>query len=182
MPGDPNVAKRISDTERERIIAEFATGKSCNQIAKEFGRSNNTISRIARDAGHKFAQVNAERAREINRGYTAERRAKIRLSTVQVIEDRLGEFNAPTLVYNFGGKDNDYNEHTLDKPDARTMRDLAQTIATLWRVVESIDKAEQGESDTSALDRIFNELDRVAADEHDSPRPVQPEAGGGDQP
>lgn len=175
------MAKPVSPEERERILAACAEGLSCNEIAKRFGRSNNTISRIARAAGHRFAQVNALRARQINQGYTAERRANIRLSTVQVIEDRLQDFNAPTLVYNFGGKDNDYNEHTLDKPDARTMRDLAQTIATLWRVVESIDKAEQGESDTSALDRIFNELDRVA-DEHDSPRPVQPEAGGGDQP
>lgn len=180
MSGVLNVAKPVSPEERERIIAEFATGKSCNEIARQFNRSTNTISRIARSVDHQFAQVNAARAREVNKGYTAERRANVRLKTVELVEQTLQEFNEPTLVFNFGGKDNDYNEHTLDKPDARTKRDLAQTAATLWRIVKDIDAAEQTESLVSGLDSLFAELDLIA-DEH-SERPVQPKAGRRNQP
>lgn len=175
------MAKPVSPEERERIIAEFATGKSCREIADEFGRSADTISRIARSVGHEFGRTNLANARLANLAYGAERRANIRATTVESVERLLREMFAPTTIHNFGGKDNTYNSRDIDQPTFRDKQSIGQTIATLWRVVESIDKAEQGESDTSALDRIFNELDRVA-DEHDSPRPVQPETGGGDQP
>lgn len=167
------MAKPISPQERDRIIAEFATGKPCKQIAREFQRSPDTISRIARTVGHQFGRTNLENARAANLAYGAERRANIRLKTVEIIEDRLRDFNRPTLVYSFGGKGNIYNERTLEKPDARTMRDLAQTVSTLWRVVKDIDAAETTQHDDSALDRIFEEISRIAHDDN----PLEPETG-----
>lgn len=172
---------RVTDQEREAITAALKTGKSCREIASEFNRSADTISRIARDNGHLFGRTNVSNARAANLAYGAERRAQVRLRTVEVIEQTIGRFNEPTLVFSFGGKNNDYNEHLLDRPDARTMRDLGQTIATLWRVVREIDAAEAQAHDTAGLDMIFQQLEQVA-DENDSRPTVQPEASAGDQP
>lgn len=134
---------RIPEEEAERIRAAMREGKSCNAIAKEFGRSTHTVSRIARECGHKFAQMNTERAREIRKGYTAEWRAKAMrkwMKAHDMVHERL---YAPTLVYNFGGRDNDYNEHELDKPDAKTIRDLMQAGHVAMRTIDAIHKADQ---------------------------------------
>lgn len=177
MHGVPNVATKVTPDERARIVEALEAGTTCHRIAKDFGRSSNTISRIAKDIGHTFAHVNALRAQEAqaaHRVYGAERRANVRLSTVEAVEETLRDFTAPTLVYSFGGKHNEYNEHILDRPDARTKRDLAQTIATLWRVVQAIDAAEETHNDITGIDKVFEIADRMG-DEYD--QFIQPETG-----
>lgn len=156
------MAKPVSPEERERIIAAFATGKSCNQIAKEFGRSSNTISRIARSVGHQFAQVNVARAREINRRYGAEWRAMMRERLAAEAERLLADLRRPTLVYSFGGKDNRYSEHTIPEPDARMKRDLMQAANIAVRTILEFDKTDATIHDTGVLDQWFAAIDRNA--------------------
>lgn len=134
---------RIPDEERERIIAALDTGKSANQIAKEFGRSNSTISRIAREVGHVFAQSNAVHAREIRAVYNSERRAGLIGKSIESAERIFGQMFAETLAYNFGGKDNTYEEHIIPEPDARAKRDLSAAISTLIKTAAELEKLEQ---------------------------------------
>lgn len=141
------MAKPVSQEERERIIAAFATGKSCRQIAREFGRSTGTISAIAAETGHEFGRSNVLRAVEINRRYGAEWRANAKQRMAEAFDDFMDDLKRPTLVYAFGGKDNVYNEHTLEKPDAKTKRDIINSAAVAYRTIEAMDKADQGGAD-----------------------------------
>jgi transposase-like protein len=140
------VPARVPDDEREQIIAEFATGKSCRQIAKQFGRATQTISNIARDAGHSFGQTNAEHARAVKAVYDSERRARIIANELEAIERLQAQRFAETLVYNFGGRENTYNEHMIAEPDFRSKRDLTAAISTAVKTVMELDRAEQANS------------------------------------
>lgn len=59
---------RVTDEERARIIAASESGKSCNQLAKEFKRATTTISNIAKSVGHEFGQTKTKKAREVLAG------------------------------------------------------------------------------------------------------------------
>lgn len=167
------MAKRITPEEREQIIALFPSGLSCRQIAEQTGRSIQSVSNIAREEGHVFGRLNVANARIANLAYGAERRANVRMKTVESVEKLLGQMFAPATIHNFGGKNNTYNSRDIDEPVFRDKQSIAQSIATLWRVVEAIDKAEETQNDTTGLDRVFEIADRMG-DEYEL---VQPEAG-----
>lgn len=145
------MAKPVSSEERERIIAAFATGKSCRQIAREFGRSTGTISAIAADVGHEFGRSNVARAVEINRRYGAEWRAQARQKLADAFDELMADLKKPLLVYSFGGRDNTYNEHQLKKPDPTAKKHLIQAASTAMRTITEMDKAEQGGTDDPLL-------------------------------
>lgn len=71
------MARPIPEEERERIIAEFATGKSCNQIAREFGRSPGLVSRLAREVGHDFERSQTKKATRARVTYDRARRVAL---------------------------------------------------------------------------------------------------------
>ena len=179
MCGVLRVPARIPDDEREQIIAAFATGKSCKQIARDFERSPDTISRIARAAGHKFGRMNLDNARAARKAYGAEWRANAREKLSEEITQTLAEMRSEYLVYAFGGKDNVYNEQTIPKPDARAQRDMAATITSLWRVVREMDEYESKQADLAQLEVIFRHVDRMA-DDYEST--VEPETSVEHQP
>lgn len=157
------MAKRIPDDERERIIAAFSSGKSCNQLAKEFGRSPQTISNIARSVGHQFGYLNAIHAHEARKAYGAEWRANARQKLADAFDDLLADLKRPALVYSFGGRDNTYNEHELEKPDAKIKRDLIAAASTTMRTINEMDKAEQGGADDPLMQWIEGLKEKRAA-------------------
>ena len=146
MYGAVRVPARIPDDEREQIIAAFATGKSCNAIAKEFGRSPSSISSIARDVGHKFGYLNAIHAQEAKAVYDSERRARIIANELEAIENYQEQRFQPAYVYAFGGKNNEFNDATIPQPDTKSQRDLTASIATAMKTITELDRAEQASS------------------------------------
>lgn len=137
------MAKPVTTKEREQIVAEFSTGKSCNAIAKQFGRSPSTISRIARDAGHQFAYSNALHAQEAKAVYDSERRSKIIATELEAIERMQKERFSPALVHAFGGRDNVFNSEIIPEPDHIGKRNLTSAISTAVKTVIELDRAEQ---------------------------------------
>lgn len=115
---------------------------SCNAIATKHGVSSNTVSRIAKERGHKFAQVNAVHAREVKAVYDSERRTQLIASSIDAAERMFRQMFSPALVYNFGGKDNTYNEREVPEPSFRDKRDIAATIATMVRTATELQKLE----------------------------------------
>ncbi len=156
------MAKRVSDEERERIIAEFATGQSCNQIARKFGRASGTISRIARDAGHRFAQSNASRARDLKAVYDDERRAKLKLMHADLAEWLMTKAREPAKLMKIGGKDNVYTEVDIDVPTFQDQRDISTAVGNYMRTINQMDQAETGRGDLGILDIIFQQIESEA--------------------
>jgi len=148
------VAKPLTDDEREHIEALLATGKSARDIATEIGRSPDTISRIARSIGHSFGRTNLDSAREARSAYCAERRALIAARLTEEAEKLLDQLHEPHLAFNFGGKENSYNEHLLGEPPIEGKRALIQSAREAVRTVLDIDKhdrkADEGLSDVDA--------------------------------
>ena len=156
------MAAKLTEDERSDIIGMIRAGRSCNAIAREAGRSTNTISRIAKDIGWTFAQVNAARAREQRAAYHAEVRANIAAKAAQRAQEILDEFNdtQPVVVGN-----GEYVEVRNLALDARGQKDRAQAAQLLARTVLDIarldEKADEGQA-KGLLERLVDGLDAVA--------------------
>lgn len=148
------MAQPVTDDERAEIIALIQSGQSCKAVAKTVGRSPDTISRIARSIGWTFGRTNLERARETRSAYCAERRAEIAATATEKAERLLAEMEEPFVAFNFGGKDNTYNEHHLDRPPTDAVRAMVQSFRDLMRTVIDIDRHDnQAEDGISAVDQ-----------------------------
>lgn len=134
------MAKPLTDDERERILELIRAGKGCAEIAREVGRAVDTVSRIAKTIGHQFGKTNLARAHDARSAYSAERRAAIAARATERAEQMLERWEQPYLVFNFGGRDNDYNEHELVEPPVEAKRAMAQTFRDLMRTVLDIDR------------------------------------------
>lgn len=145
------MAAPLTDDERQRIVDLCGQGLSCAAVAKQVGRSPDTVSRVARAAGHRFGHTNAARARETRSAYCAERRAAIAARITEEVEAMLDDLHGEFLVHNFGGKDNTYAEHTLDEPPVEAKRAIIQAVREGMRTVLDIsrhdEKADEGASD-----------------------------------
>jgi transposase-like protein len=144
------VAAKLSDDERQRIIELCEQGKSCRDIAAETGRSKSTVAALANEIGHRFGQSNASRAHEARSAYSAERRAEIAARATVEAELLLDQLHGEYLVFNFGGRDNTYEEHTLTGPPVEAKLNLMRAFQLAMRTVLDIDKhdnrEEHGES------------------------------------
>lgn len=116
------MAKPVTDDERNAIVDALHAGRSARDIATEHGRSTDTISRIAKSIGWDFGRPNLTRAREAKSAYSAERRASLAARFTEVAERLLDDLDGEYLVFNFGGKDNTYEEHMLDAPPIEAKR------------------------------------------------------------
>jgi hypothetical protein len=161
------VAKPLTDDQRQEVIDLLPTGKSCNEIARLTGRGTSTVSRIARDVGHEWAQTNTERAREARSGYCAERRAAIAARLVDEANLLLDQLHQPHTAFNFGGKDNTYEEHELEEPPIEGKRALVSATRDAMRTVLDIarldEKADTGRG-RSLLEQLVDLAETVATD------------------
>lgn len=123
-----------------RIMRLAKQGKSCRHIAGIVGLSRTTVSNIARKEGHVWGAVNTKKAAEANRAYGAEWRAEFIKRLSAKCADLLGDMDGAYLVFNFGGKDNDYNEHTLDSPPTEAKERLMKSIRLGMQTVLDVDR------------------------------------------
>lgn len=142
---------------RAEVLTLLRDGVSRNEIARLTGVSTASVSRIAKDAGLSFDRSQtqaATKARTIDLAAGRVRLAEKMLAASEAMVDRIDD---PYLVYNFGGKDNDYNEHTLDSAPIEVRRSIIVTAGItfdkLTRIVERSD---------SGLEHAAGVLDQIA--------------------
>lgn len=128
--------RAITEAERARILELHGEGMSRNAIAREVGRSPGSVSNVVHAEGLSFERtaevIQATQAKQLdNRGKRA-RLEELLLDDALRLREQLWE---PTLVYNFGGKDNTYEEHHLDRPDFGGQQAIMRTVGV------AIDKA-----------------------------------------
>lgn len=109
----------VLDTSRAREL--FDAGRSCRSIAAELGVAPSTVSRWARGEGLAFDRSQTAMAVRAHTIDLAEARVELAQKLMLSSFDALDELDGPYLVYNFGGRENVYTEHTLDSApvDAR---------------------------------------------------------------
>jgi hypothetical protein len=158
------MAKPLTQEERDEIIDLLPTGKSAREIAAHTGRSVDTVSRLARSVGHAFGQTNLARAHEARSAYSAERRAESAARAQELADKLLGKASGKYLVFNFGGRDNDYNEHELEEPPVEALRQIAASYRDLMRTVLDVDRHDnRNDENLSAVDEWLRTIVGEAA-------------------
>ncbi|WP_343993052.1 hypothetical protein [Terrabacter terrae] len=93
-----------------------ATGRSVRDIAAEIGTTKSTIDRRLRALGITLDRSSTEAATKANTLDAKARRSRLQLALLEDAERLRAQMWQPATVFNFGGKDNTYEERTLDKP------------------------------------------------------------------
>lgn len=156
--------RTFDEETRGRAEALHAEGKGCNAIARELGVAASTISAWAKGAGLTFDRSQTEtavRARTID---LADARTLLAQKMVVAASDLLDTLDGPYLVYNFGGKDNTYQEHLLDSAPVDVVRSAVTTAGIAFDKVTRIVERDGGgfESAAGVLDQVAGALSAAA--------------------
>lgn len=152
----------VTQADHDEVKRLHAQGMARNEIAKVIGRSGRTVSRIAVEHGLSFERSGATAAAtEAKKVDAAAKRAQLQVDALDSAQKLLGQMFAPTTVFNFGGKENDYNERTHNEPPFRDKQSIAiamQALATTALRLAEYDKAAGSEDEKSMLVDLRNAL------------------------
>ena len=113
---------------------------SVRAIADELGVSRSTVSRWAKEEGLAFDRARTAQAVAAHSIDLAAGRQRLAEKMLARAEQLLDSLDGKYLVYSFGGRDNTYSEHTLDKPPVEVIRNAVTTAGItfdkLTRIVE----------------------------------------------
>jgi hypothetical protein len=153
------VAKPLTADERADIIALLGEGLSANEIARRTRRSTSTVSGIAKTIGHRFGQSNVAHAHEARSAYSAERRAELAARATVEAERLLDRMSGSYVVFNFGGRDNTYEEHTFTEPPVDAMLNLMRAFREAMRTVLDIDRHDnRNDEGLAAVDQWLRDI------------------------
>jgi|SRR6185503_2736156 len=118
----------LSDETIAEVSRLAAAGVGRNEIARRLGISAGSVTAHA-PAGSFDRRKTAEavKARQLD---MAARRAELAANLLEDAERLRAQLWEPALVYAFGGKDNDYNEHTLEEPGFADKRAIISSVST----------------------------------------------------
>jgi hypothetical protein len=118
--------REVTDHDRAEVARLHATGAGRNEIARTLKLAAATITKLAQQQGLSFDRAPTAQATEARKTEAAGRRAELELAYLAEARMLIEELRAPVLVYNFGGKDNSYEEQLHDEPDAASKLKLMQ--------------------------------------------------------
>jgi len=148
-----------TDADDDRLRALAAAGQSVRAIAKALGRSRSSIDRRLRalETGiDRTSTVAATQARIVD---GKARRAVLREQLLGDAERMREQLFAPTTVFNFGGKDNTYEEREVERPPFADQLKIAQAVSTLVGTLERLEKLD---ADSGIVEAV-GMLDQIAA-------------------
>lgn len=145
-----------------RRLAGEGVGR--NEIARRLGVSAGAVTAHApAGAFDRSATAEAVRARQVD---MAARRAELASNLLEDAARLREQLWVPALVYAFGGKDNDYNEHTLDEPSFADKRAIMSSVNTAMAAhLRLVDHDSDGgvAQATSVLDSFMDAVAERAA-------------------
>lgn len=151
----------LTDAERDRIRQLHTTGKSCRAIAGDLGRSPSAVAKAARGMGLTWGAERTAAATEAKQASNREKRANLETRLLDEALGLLVELHEPHLVYNFGGKDNTYEEHQLDRPDVGAKRALIGAAGTAITHALKLAAVDAGQTGAAEGKGILGRLDQA---------------------
>lgn len=157
------MARATFDPQRAQELAE--QGVSCRGIAKEMGCAPSTVSRWAERAGVKFDRAQTAAAVQAHTVDLAAGRVRLAEKMLAASEDMLDRIDDEYVVYNFGGKDNTFEQRTLDSAPVEVRRNIITTAGiTFDKLTRVVEKSDSGlEQAVGVLDTLAEGF-RAAAD------------------
>lgn len=165
----------ISDEQREQVLALHAEGHARNEIARRIGISAGSVTNICRAADRAFDRSETKHATEARQIDLAAGRTRLAEKMLAASEDMLDRIDDPYLVFSFGGKENDYNEHTLTSAPVEVRRNVITTAGITFDKLTRIVEKDNGGLDQAVgvLDQIADGF-RAAAEKYRSESPDEP--------
>jgi hypothetical protein len=114
----------VTEEDYARVRELHALGMGRNQIAREIGRAQRTVSVIAAELGLTFDTSMTEDATRARVAQLAALRADTALDLHLDALKLTQQMWEPAVVFNFGGKENTYNERTVDEPPTVDKKNL----------------------------------------------------------
>lgn len=152
---------RLSDEVRAEIGAELLRGtRSLRAIARAFEVSPATVCGIAKkiNAPETTERLHTKNATAAVVADNAARRAAIAKKLLDVAERAIEDMNAPAIIYNFGGKDNSYNERAVPRPPTGDQRNLATVAAIALDKHRMLDGYDSDKATASAVDEWLGQM------------------------
>ena len=147
----------ITDTQRAEVLNLHDQGLARNEIARRVGISAGSVTNICRAADRAFDRSETSKATDARKIDLAAGRTRLAEKMLAVAEGMLDSVDQPYLVYNFGGKDNTYEEHLLDSaPFEVRQRALTGAGVTFDKLTRIVEKSDTG------LERAVGVLDTIA--------------------
>lgn len=144
----------VADAVRARAVELVGEGVPRNAIARELHIAPSTVSRIAADAGLTFERANQTASA------TAARQHDMKVRRLELIEelmskavDHLVAIDQPFLAFNFGGKENEYNEHELERAPTGDILNLHRAASLALKDARDLirDDDDQGVAEAESM-------------------------------
>lgn len=148
------MAHPVSQETANRVLELHEQGLGRNAIARECGVSFSVVTRVVAQAGKTFDRTATAVAVEARKVDAAAKRTELQN---RLLEDALRmrrKLWQPAVVYNFGGKDNTYEERTLDEPPFADKLKIMQAVATATTTSLRLAEHDSGQQ-TSSVNLII---------------------------
>ena len=138
------------DVELRRL---HATGLSQAKCAKQMGRHAGTLSTHSQMLGLKWDGSSTAVAVAAIVADNRSKRSALEARLLREAEGILDQLHQPSVVYSFGGRDNDCTYATLDKPPSGSVRDLmnAATIAVAHSLKIAVHDSSSSHDDAKSM-------------------------------
>lgn len=154
-----------TDAEDTQLRTLAAAGQSIRKMADAVDRHPSSVKRRLDRLGIHGDRTQTAAATQAKVIDAKARRAALELELLEDAEELRRRMFAPTKVYNFGGKDNTYNEREVDEPPHADKLKLMQaaTLAVDRSLKIATHDADTGVAEAvGALDQIADALHEVA--------------------
>lgn len=152
---------RLSEEAREAIRADLratvgTSNGSTRKVASRHGVSEATTRRIAAEIslelGTPESRAKTKNATAATVADMAAQRAEISQRMLAAARRALDDMDSPAKIYNFGGKDNTYNEREVPRPTTADQRNLMIIAATALDKHKMLDGYDASKAAASAVD------------------------------
>lgn len=139
---------------RARAIELISAGMPRNAIARELQIAPSSVSKIATEEGLSFDRANQTASA------TAARQHDLKVRRLELIDelmakaaDHLVAIDQPFLAFNFGGKENDYNEHELERAPTGDILNLHRAASLAMKDARELirDDDDQGVAEAESM-------------------------------
>ena len=123
-----------------------------HSIAKEMDRAKDTIRRWSKKLGLSYDRSKTARASTAKHVDNKARRANLEECLLVKVSQLLAETDGGELVFSFGGSDNVYREHQLDRMTPRSKKDLIQAAGSALAAANRLHELNSEGRDLPAVD------------------------------
>ncbi|MCE0510618.1 hypothetical protein LVJ59_16335 [Microbacterium sp. KKR3/1] len=139
---------------RARAIELIGAGVPRNAIARELQIAPSSVSKIASDEGLSFDGANQTASATDARQHDLKvRRLELIDELMAKAADHLVAIDQPFLAFNFGGKENDYNEHELERAPTGDILNLHRAASLAMKDAHELirDDDDQGVAEAESM-------------------------------